>query len=371
MGDSFQVMTNNIPTRREIENLRVYVPGKSIEETQKELGLERVIKLASNENPFGFSPLAKAAMMLEMEHIHLYPEGMAHKLTEKLGNRLHVDRGNIIVGNGSDEIIRLLTRSYMQAGDEAVLADVTFSRYETNILIEGGVPVKIPLIAGVHDLEGMLNAISDKTRMVFICNPNNPTGTIVEKRLLQAFIHNVPKRVLVVIDEAYHEYVTDEAYLQTIPFIGQYPNLVILRTFSKVYGLAALRVGYGIMHQSIVRELAKVKEPFNSNRMAQAAAIASLDDVSFVNLCVRKNAEAREILCAEFDRMGLKYFPSQGNFIMVHLRHSGDEVFQALLKQGIIVRSGSFFGYPETIRVSIGTEAENLEFITELKKIIE
>ncbi|MFC4768227.1 histidinol-phosphate transaminase [Effusibacillus consociatus] len=359
---------DKIPARKELDNLSVYIAGKPIEEVQRELGLHTIIKLASNENPFGCSPLAKDAMIREMEQIALYPEGMAPALAEKLANRFHIDKENIIVGNGSDELIRLLTRSYIRPGDEAVMADVTFPRYETNVLIEGGTPVKVPLIDGVHDLDGMYQAITEKTRMIFVCNPNNPTGTVVDKSKLQLFIENVPPNILLIMDEAYYEYATGEAYLETLPLLGKYPNLVILRTFSKIYGLAALRIGYGLMHPSIIQELIKVKEPFNTNRLAQAAAIASLDDSSYVEFCVRKNQEGRIYLENGLATMGWSCFPSHANFLMVKLNRSGNEIFQSLLQQGVIVRSGGTLGYPETIRVSIGREEENEEFIRALQQ---
>ncbi|MED1471955.1 histidinol-phosphate transaminase [Bacillus salipaludis] len=365
------MMKDKITTRKEIENLDVYIPGKPIEEVQRELGLEKIIKLASNENPYHCSNKAKQAMLEEIHRAGLYPEGMAPALTEKLAHQFNIDRKRILVGNGSDEIIRLLTRSYIRASDEVIMADVTFPRYETNVFIEGGKPIKVPLLHGVHDLEWMFKAITANTRMIFICNPNNPTGTIVSEEELRTFIERVPKHILLIIDEAYYEYVTDKDYLQTVPLLDEYPNLIILRTFSKIYGLASLRIGYGMMHPSMVQELVKVKEPFNTNRFAQAAAIASLEDLDFVETCKRKNEEGRKYLENELEKMGLGYFPSQGNFLMVKINRSGDELFQSLLKQGIIVRSGVPLGYPETIRVSIGTEEENRAFISALKRVME
>ncbi|MDU5145083.1 MAG: histidinol-phosphate transaminase [Paenibacillus dendritiformis] len=359
-----------IPTRKEIEPLGVYVPGKPIEEVKREFGLTEIIKLASNENPYGCSELAAQAVVREMEKCALYPEGTAPELAAKLAARLGADPEYFIVGNGSDEIIRLLTRSYIAAGDEAIMADVTFSRYETNVRIEGGVPVTVPLMDGVHDLAGMLKAIGSRTKMIFVCNPNNPTGTIVGRNELRAFIEQVPSHILLVIDEAYYEYVSDPDYLQTVPLLASYPNLVILRTFSKIYGLAALRAGYGMMHPSIVQELIKVKEPFNSNRMAQAAAIASLDDEAFAADCARRNEAARTKLVSELKQLGLSCYPSHANFLMVKLGRSGDDVFRSLLAKGVVVRAGSLLGYPDTIRVSIGTEQDNQVFIEALRQIL-
>ncbi|MBN6187469.1 histidinol-phosphate transaminase [Aneurinibacillus sp. BA2021] len=356
-----------IAPRAQLNGLGVYKPGKPIEEVKRELGLDRIIKLASNENPLGYSPLAKEAMLRELEQITLYPEGTAPLLAQKLGEQLGVQPEQIIVGNGSDEILHLLTRSYIRQGDEAIMADVTFPRYETNVRIEGGVPVLVPLNDGVHDLERMLASITEKTRMIFVCNPNNPTGTIVGRNALQTFIEQVPDHVLLVMDEAYYEYVTEEDYLNTVPLVASHPNLIVLRTFSKIHGLAALRIGYGVMHAAFVSELMKVKEPFNTNRMAQAAALASLQDDAFISDCRAQNDEGRRYIEQEVKKVGLAVFPSQGNFVMIKLPCSGDDMFQALLHKGIIVRSGGVLGMPQTIRVSVGTTEENEAFIKALR----
>jgi histidinol-phosphate aminotransferase len=359
-----------IETRKQIGNIGAYIPGKPIEEVQRELGLTKIIKMASNENPYGFSPLAEQAMIREIRNANFYPEVTAPKLAEKLANRLGIKQDQLIFGNGSDEVIRLLTRTYISEGEEAIMADATFPQYKTNVLIEGGTPIIVPLVNGVHDLEAMLTAVNEKTKMVFVCNPNNPTGTTVGKEGLLSFIEKIPSHILVVLDEAYYEYVTSEDYLETAPLLDRFPNLVILRTFSKMYGLAALRIGYGMMHSSIVQELMRIKEPFNTNRIAQAAALASLEDHEFPALCRRKNKEGRQYFENEFDDMGLRYFPSQTNFMMVHLDRLGNEVFEALLKLGIIVRSGGLLGFPQTIRVTIGTEEENKTFLAALKQVL-
>ncbi|MFB5189330.1 histidinol-phosphate transaminase [Alicyclobacillus fastidiosus] len=360
-------MLTRIPARKELEQLGVYQPGKPIEEVKRQFGLSRIIKLASNENPFGYSPMAKEAMLQEMDKVTLYPEATAPELVEHLSVHLGVPGDEILLGNGSDELIRLITRSYIRQGDEAIMADVTFPRYETNVLIDGGSPVKVPLVDGVHDLEGMLAAITSKTRMIFVCNPNNPTGTIVGREALRNFIEQVPADILVIVDEAYYEYVTDPNYLQTLPLIDLHPNLLVLRTFSKVYGLAALRVGYAIAQADVLQSLTKVKDAFNTNRLAQAAALGALKDQEYVAFCRDKNAAGRHYLEQEFDRMGIRYFPSQGNFVLVNVLRSGDEVFASLLERGIIVRSGrQCDAYPDTIRVTIGTEEQNEAFIAAL-----
>jgi histidinol-phosphate aminotransferase len=364
-------MKTNILPRDALTSLRPYAPGKPIEEVQREFGLERIVKLASNENPLGCSPLAKKAIAAEMEQTALYPEATAPALAERLAKRHGLEKGNLFLGNGSDEIIHLLTRGYVRPGDEAVMADVTFPRYETNTRIEGGVPVKVPLKDGVHDLDAMLGAMTPKTRMMFVCNPNNPTGTIVGKASFHSFIRSVPEHVLLVIDEAYAEYVTDPDYLETIGFVAERPNLVVLRTFSKIYGLAGLRIGYAAMHPSIARELAKVKDAFNTNRLAQAAALASLEDPDFVTACARYNRDCKAIAEAELHRLGLETFPSQANFLMIKLPVSGELAFRALLEQGVIVRSGEALGLANSIRVTIGTEHENELFLQSLRRFLQ
>ncbi|WP_181347879.1 histidinol-phosphate transaminase [Thalassobacillus sp. CUG 92003] len=360
-----------IQPRPEIEGISMYSPGKPIEELKREKGLTHVYKMASNENPFGFSKLAEEAMKHEMAEITRYPETTSPSLAIKLANRLDISRDQLLFGSGSDEIIRLLTRTFLNAGDEVVMAGVTFPRYKTNVLIEGGKPIEVDMVNGTHDLEAMAEAITAETKIVFVCNPNNPTGTIVEKKALRQFIERVPDHVLLVMDEAYYEYADDEAYLETLPMLNDHPNMVILRTFSKIYGLAALRIGYGIMHPDLVGHLLKVKEPFNVNRLAAAAASASLDDEGFVEDTIRKNQEARDYLIRSFSRMGLSYFPTQTNFIMVDTGFPAEEVHEHLLNQGIIIRPGHLMGYPTMIRVTMGLPEENEAFITQLDAFLQ
>jgi histidinol-phosphate aminotransferase len=359
-----------IPAKPTLAGLGVYAPGKPVEEVQRELGLERVIKLASNENPFGCPPAAREAVIKEMERAALYPESSAPALAERLAAHWGVAQERVFLGNGSDEIIGLLARAYIRPGDEVVMADPTFSRYETNVRIEGGVPVKVPCRDGVHDLEAMQRAIGPRTRMVFVCNPNNPTGTIVGARALREFIEAVPPHVMVIVDEAYHEYVTDADYLQTVPLLDSHPNLVILRTFSKIYGLAALRIGYGFMHPAVIAQLHKVRGPFNTNRLAQAAALAALSDTGFVAACRDANSQGRTYLSRAVADLGLSCYPSQGNFILIHLPEAGTDVAQRLLRCGVIVRPGEQLGVPRSIRVTVGTAEENAEFVDALRSVL-
>ncbi|NMO96984.1 histidinol-phosphate transaminase [Paenibacillus lemnae] len=352
-----------------IVNLPVYQPGKPIEEVKRELGLDEVIKLASNENPYGCSPHAKEAIIAELSNLSVYPDGSSAELTSELAAHLGVQKEGIIFGCGSDEVIALITRAFLVPGDETVMADQTFSVYKSNADIEGAISIEVPLKDGVHDLDAMLAAVNDKTKIVWICNPNNPTGTFVPQDELVAFLDAVSSDVMVVLDEAYYEFVTDASYPQSISLMDRYHNLVILRTFSKIYGLASLRIGYGIGQPQVITLINQVREPFNTSRSAQAAAKAALKDQAFVQECSRLNAEGVHYLQGEFERLGLNYFPSQGNFVMVDVRTSGKDVFQQLLNQGIIVRPG-FARYPNYIRVSVGTPEQNQAFITVLTQVL-
>lgn len=352
----------------QIVNLPVYQPGKPIEEVKRELGLSEVIKLASNENPYGASPKAKEAIAQELTNISIYPDGSAAELTDVLAGHFGVNRDQFIFGCGSDEVIALITRAFLLPGDENIMADQTFSVYKSNADIEGAVSIEVPLVDGTHDLDGMLQAVTDKTKIVWICNPNNPTGTLVSEEAIVKFLNEIPESVLVVLDEAYAEYVVDGSYPDSVNLMTRYPNLLILRTFSKIYGLASLRIGYGVGQSSVIKLINQVREPFNTSRLAQAAAKAAITDHAFIDECCRKNREGIEYLTGEFNRLGLHYFPAHGNFILVNVNSSGAEVFQSLMKLGVIVRAG-FGKYPDYIRVTVGTQEENGKFITALEHV--
>ena len=354
----------------QIVNLPVYQPGKPIEAVKRELGLTEVIKLASNENPYGCSPRVRAAIEAELANISIYPDGSAVELTEELASHLGVHSNQIIFGCGSDEIIALITRAFFLPGDETIMADQTFSVYKSNADIEGAVSIEVPLQGGTHNLEAMLQAVNDRTKVVWICNPNNPTGTIVPEADLIAFLDRIPGQVLVVLDEAYAEYVTDPSYADGIRLLDKYPNLVVLRTFSKIYGLASLRIGYGVGQPAVIKLINQVREPFNTSRIGQAAARASIADHQFVAECREKNAKGIEYLNGEFDRLKLSYFPAHGNFIMVDVETPSQEMFQELLKLGVIVRGG-FSKYPNSIRVTVGSESQNQKFIAALEQVLQ
>ncbi|MBT2704367.1 histidinol-phosphate transaminase [Bacillus sp. ISL-35] len=351
-----------VNARAELEGITPYALGQTIEEIKEQYKLTTVRKLSDNENVYGTSPKVREAILQASANLAFYPDGMTSGITEKLSAHYGLKPEHFLVSNGSEEIIRLLTRAYIDKNDEAVMAEVTFPRYKTNVLIEGGKAVTVPMIEGRHDLKSMLEAISEKTKLVFVCNPNNPTGTIVAKQELLSFIGNVPSNVLIVMDEAYFEYTDSEDFLDTMPLLDQYENLVILRTFSKIYGLASLRVGYGIMHQEIAKELHKVRDVFNVNQLAQAAAMAAIDDQEFVKDCAEKNSAEREFLREKFKELEIESFPSQSNFLFAY---SNTPVIHTLTENGVLVRQMQLPGYKEAFRITLGTR-EDHEFIIQV-----
>ena len=353
-----------------ILHLPVYQPGKPIEDVKRELGLSEVIKLASNENPFGYSNFAKTAIQEELNNISIYPDGASVELTSALAAHLAVEPNQIIFGTGSSEIILMLARAYLAPGDETIMADETFPQYKHNAEIENAIVIEVPLKEGKHDLPAMLAKVTDKTKIIWICNPNNPTGTIVDHEELVAFMNEVPKHVMIVLDEAYGEFIDNPAYSDGIKLLKNYHNLVVLRTFSKIYGLASLRIGYGVGHSDVIRSVNQVREPFNTSRLAQVAAKASLADDAFITYCREQNEKGIQYLCEQFDRLGLHYFPAYGNFVMFDTKRSSPEVFNGLLRRGIVSRA-RWTHYPTHIRVSVGTQEQNEKFITALEQVLQ
>lgn len=357
--------------KSQLIGLPVYQPGKPIEEVKKEYNLTEVIKLASNENPFGCSDQVQAAILNECANLSIYPDGAAMQIRQALAKHYQLEVDQIIMGNGSDEIVQQITRTYLEPGKNSVMADPSFSMYKINVVIEGAEAREVPLVNGVHDLEGMLAQIDEQTTVVWVCNPNNPSGTYVTQTELEHFLSQVPADVLVVLDEAYFEYVEATDYPDSVPLLAKYPNLIILRTFSKIYGLAALRIGYGLASPAIIDQLNHVREPFNTSRVAQAAAIAALNDQDFVKECKHKNRQGLEQLYAAFDQLGLFYYPSQTNFVLVDLNMPGNQAFEALLQQGIIVRSGEALGFPTFVRITVGTAEQNQKIIEAISTLVQ
>ncbi|MFC0188548.1 histidinol-phosphate transaminase [Fictibacillus aquaticus] len=357
--------------KTQLTTLKPYQPGKPIEEVKKEFGLSKIVKLASNENPYGCSPKAKKAIEEELQNLHLYPDGYAAGIREKVAAHCKVAKEQIIFGNGSDEVVQILCRAYLGEGTSTVMPAPTFPQYRHNAVIEAAEVREVPLVEGDHDLQAMLEAIDSSTKIVWLCNPNNPTGTYINSEDFASFMEKVPKGVLVVSDEAYYEYVGAEDYPDTVPFLKQYENLIILRTFSKAYGLASLRIGYGLGAEKVIKAIEPAREPFNTSRIAQAAALAALGDQSFIEDCRQKNNFGLQQYYDFCKEQGLSYYPSEANFILVDIKGDSDEVFQYLLSRGYIVRSGSALGFPGFIRITVGNSEENSEIISLLKTFLQ
>lgn len=353
-----------------IVNLPVYQPGKPVEDVKRELGLTEVVKLASNENPFGASQKAMEAIRRELENISIYPDGAAVELTAAVARHHKVNTDQILFSAGLDEMIALICRAFLRPGDETVMADSTFPQYRHNAVIENAAVIEVPMKDGTHDLEAMLAKVTERTRIVWICNPNNPTGTMVTRDELEAFMAKVPASVMVVLDEAYFEYADDPAYPNGLELLPRYPNLLVLRTFSKAYGLASLRIGYAIGEPSILRSINQVRGPFNTSRFAQAAALAALEDQDFIEKCRKNNREGIAQLKAAFSRMGLDSFPAHGNFVLVDVKRPWQAVFDALLRKGVIVRGGHK-GYPNHVRITVGSPEENAKVISALEEVLQ
>lgn len=353
-----------------ILKLTPYVPGKPIEEVERELGITDIIKMASNENPLGPSPMAVKAMAEALQNVGLYPDGSCFSLRRAVAEHWGVRPEQLIFGNGSDELIHYIGVTFLTPEDEVIQADPTFVRYEAAGILNNCKVHKVPCRDLTHDLDAMGDRINERTKIIFIANPNNPTGTIVLQKDVDRLMARVPERCIVVFDEAYYEYVEHPEYPQTIPLVEEGRNVIVLRTFSKIYAMAGLRLGYGIARPRIIEYLEQVREPFNVNSIAQVGAIASLKDPNQVPNARRVNSEGRAYLCGEFDRMGLPYTPSQANFVFVDVKRDCVPVFKELLKRGVITRTGDIFDLPTWLRVTIGTMDQNRRFIAALEEVL-
>lgn len=356
--------------RKCILNLTPYVPGKPVEEVKRELGLTDIIKLASNENPLGPSPKAIEAMKAALENIGQYPEGSCFELRQAVAKSLGVEGDMLIFGCGADEVIHYLGIALLCPGDEIVQGDPTFVQYKAASTLMGCNAHLVPLKDWRHDLDAMLARVNERTKMFFVANPNNPTGTIVEADEVERVLDRLPDRCLMVLDEAYYEYADDPAYTRSIEWVRQGRNVIALRTFSKVYALAGTRVGYGVAPKRIIELLERVRAPFNVNSVAQAGALASLSDPDQVPRTRQMNRRAKEYLYRELDRLGIPYTPTQANFLWIDTQRDCREVFEKLLRLGVIVRTGDIFGCPTHIRVTTGTDEQNVRFIEALAKAI-
>lgn len=356
--------------KEDVLQLTPYQPGKSIGEVKRQYGLEKIVKLASNENPFGCSGQVLEKIRTFDNSLALYPDGYATEIREALASKLGVSERQLIFGNGSDENIQIISRALLRPGFNTVMAAPTFPQYKHNAVIEGAEVREVQLVGGEHDLEGMLNKIDEKTNVVWLCSPNNPTGAYINEEKLLSFLKRVPTETLVVLDEAYYEYVVADDYYDSIELIKQFENLIVLRTFSKIYGLASLRIGYGIGNEKVIQALEPAREPFNTSTFAQTAAKAALEDQSYVEMCRLKNREGLEQYYQFCDQQQLSYTKSQGNFILIDFKVDGNEVFQYFLERGFIVRSGVALGFPTSVRVTVGSKAENAEMIEIMKAFV-
>jgi len=356
--------------RKGIMKITPYVPGRSIEEVQKELGAKRWIKLASNENLLGPSPMAIRAIQKELPNIYLYPEGPCTVLRQALTRKFSLPERLVVVSNGADNLILMIANAFVDEGDEVVMANPTFQVYNNVTQIMGGRSIKLRLKNFTHDLDSMLNKVSRKTKLIFICNPNNPTGTIVSGEAVHSFLSELPDRVIVVLDEAYGDFVDDPLYPNGLDYIKRGAQVIVLRTFSKVYGLAGLRIGYALGREDLVDCLYQVRDPFPVHRLAQVAALAALKDRDHTDKSVQLIHEGRRYLYKELDRMGLFYVPSQANFVFIDFGRDSEEVFQSLLREGVIIRPGKVWNYPTFARVTVGRMGDNQRFIKALKKIL-
>lgn len=364
-------MSNNKkPIRPNIEDIPLYSPGRSAEEAQREFKISGVIKLASNENPFGPSPKALEAMKKFSKDMNIYPDKGCLELKDQIAVKLGLSTENIVIGNGSDEIMLLAGLAFLSAKEEVIISKNTFSTYEIVTRLMDGDPVFVDLKDNAYDLNAMAGAITDKTKLIFICSPNNPTGTISTKKDLDSFLSRVPSNVIVIIDEAYGDYVVSKDYPDSLEYIKGKKNVLVLRTFSKIYGLAGLRIGYGIASPEIIKYLDMVRLPFSVNRLAQLAAIAALNDEGFVEKSLTNNSDGKTYLYGELDGLGVSYQKTEANFICIKLDEKADIVFIDLMRSGIIIRPLTSFGMPYSIRVTIGTPEQNRGFIKALKKAL-
>lgn len=354
--------------KKHITSVHPYEPGKPMKELAREMGLKRIVKLASNENPLGPSKKALAAMKKAIADVYLYPESSCHDLVQKLKSKIGMSERQIIIGNGSNEIIELLFRGFLNEGDEVLSSETSFLVYPILTQVCGGRYVTVPMKNYRFDLQALAGAISSRTKLIFIANPNNPTGTYVTAAEVKGFLDLVPENVIVCFDEAYVDFVDAKDFPDALKLLKQKKKqIVILRTFSKSYGLAGLRVGYGVASEEIIQYLHKVRQPFNVSLIAQAAATAALDDRAFLSKTQKLVRDGRVFFYKALDQMGLRYLPSQANFVLVDAACDADRLFQDLLRYGMIIRSMKAYGLPSWIRVTMGTKKQNTLFFKLLK----
>ena len=353
-----------------VQKISPYQPGKPIDELRRELGLDDVIKLASNENPLGTSPLALAAIQKELAEVARYPDGNGFVLKHAIHQRFGFAHNRITLGNGSNDILEFVARAYLREGDHAIYSQHAFAVYPLVVQAVGATGIEVRAKNWGHDLVAMAAAVTPRTKLIFVANPNNPTGTWFEQAEFERFMQAVPEHVLVILDEAYVEYVTEASALNGMDHVDRHPNLLVSRTFSKAYGLASLRVGYAVSSEAVTNILNRVRQPFNVNSLALAAAAAALGDADFVARSRDLNAAGMAQIIAGLSDMGLPHIPSRGNFVAFDVGRPGLAVFDSLLRKGVIVRPVTSYGMPNHLRVSIGLPEENARFLETLRHIL-
>ncbi len=362
---------NNLDFRENLLQIKPYVPGKPIDEVKRELGITDVIKLASNENALGPSPAGVKAAEECLKGANIYPDGAAFVLRNKLAERLALKPENIIFGTGGDEIIFYFAHAFIKDTDNIVVPACTFSEYATSALVMAAGVKKVPMTKDWGpDLEAMLKEVDENTKACYITNPNNPTGTLIPKADIEAFMDRLPERVILFLDEAYFEYADDQDYSDMNKWIAEGRKIIVLRTFSKIYGLAGLRIGYALAPAPIIDIMERVRLPFNTSLIAQAAATSALDDREHVARSRKSNSEGKKYLYGEFEAMGIYYVPTNANFIWFDSGRDCVKVFNDLMKLGVIVRSGNIFGAPTFLRVTVGTMEECRKFVGALKTVL-
>ena len=353
-----------------IEDLHPYEPGRSIDEVVAEFGHHQVVKLASNENPLGASPKALSVIAELESDLHLYPDGNGTKLKYAIANHENVSTNNIIIGNGSNEILELVARAFLNSNTSAIASKHAFAVYKIVTQSSGASLIEVPTTNWSHDLNSFSDHLEQDTRVIFIANPNNPTGTYNNHDEVYSLLKKVPSSVLVVLDCAYFEYVTKEDYIIPLDLLNEFDNLLITKTFSKIHGLASIRVGYGIANPSVIEVLNRIRQPFNVNTIAQAMACVAINDYEHISQSIELNSQQYEFLFDELSKLGLECIPSVGNFITFKGNFIGQEMFNNLMEKGVIVRSVDLYDMKDFIRVTIGTEAENLKFLSALKELL-
>lgn len=353
-----------------IRAIAAYQPGKPIAELERELGISGIVKLASNENPLGCSPQATAAMIEAVKTIALYPDGNGFELKDALSKRYGVAHERMVLGNGSNDMLELAARAFLAPGDKAVYSDHAFAVYPLATQAVGATGISVPAINYGHDLKAMCKtAVEQKAKLVFVANPNNPTGTFLSAADLLEFMRALPANILVVLDEAYNEYLPVECRYDSVSWLKDFPNLIVSRTFSKAYGLAGLRVGYAFADAQVADMMNRVRQPFNVNSVAQAAAVAALQDEAFVAQTHALNQRGMQQITQGLSKLGLEFIPSYGNFIAFKIG-DGAKAYRRLLELGVIVRPVASYDMPDYLRVSIGLESENEKFLTALKQVL-